>query len=259
MRTWITWWVAAGVVPALVGAGAACSSTEAPAPGGDGGGAGDGAVADGPAGKCSPQAVANPTGPTPAYRPYLRVNACTPLQLQAFYTACVDAAATRKTCTDWQNDSANRTCGACVLTDSALSLWGAIVSVGPRDAPFNIGGCFGITLNEGANTAGCGAARWALDRCLLAACPIANCAIDPASPTPNEDVAYKACREAAPQSTCAPAANDLSTKCAALNGDASAALIEQNCPLSDTVTLREFTLAITATFCGGGSTDAGRD
>jgi hypothetical protein len=167
-------------------------------------------------GACVPQAVANPLAPVPAYKPYAKLAACTEAQLTAFYTACVDDNATAATCTTWENDVNNRGCESCLITPATSASWGPFVTIALRDIPFNIAGCFGITLDEGTSTTGCGAARWALDRCQRAACPQANCCADPSNPTPAEELAYEQCRTAA-----------LSTACAALGLDSASPLTNQ--------------------------------
>jgi hypothetical protein len=134
------------------------------------------------------------------------------------------------------------------------------VIIGRGDAPFNVAGCFGLSLNEGTSTTGCGGARWAFDRCLRAACPVANCFADVNNPTSAEEQAYEACRQAAADENtgvCRLAVADLTTKCAALDLDSSSSVVNQNCPLGSNVTLRQFTVAITRAFCGGAAADAG--
>jgi hypothetical protein len=212
---------------------------------------GDGSTND--AGPCTPQAVAKPTEPTPAYKPYRKEAACSDAQLQGFYTACVDDNATSATCQSWEDN--NPACDACLITPGTAANWGPIIGIGRGDAPFNIAGCFGITLNEGASTTGCGAARWAFDRCLRSACPLANCFADINNTTQAEEAAYQQCtNDAADENTgvCKAATVALNTACAALDNDAMAAVLDQNCALGDNVSLHDFTIAITRTFCGGG-------
>lgn len=223
----------------------------------------DGAVdarRDAPAsdgGACVPQAVANPLVAVPAYKPYAKLAACTDAQLTSFYTACVDANATSTTCAAWENDAGNSACDSCIVTPGTNAGWGPFVVIALRDIPFNIAGCFGITLNEGTSTTGCGAARWTLDRCQRAACPMANCFADPNNPTPAEQQAYEQCRTAALTTSCAAPAQDMDTKCAALGLDSATPLTNQTCPLGANVPLQQLTLAITRTFCGGATGDAG--
>jgi hypothetical protein len=150
------------------------------------------------------------------------------------------------------SDTANASCDACLITPGTAAAWGPIVQVGSGDAPFNIAGCFGLVLNEGASTTGCGAARWAFDRCLQSSCAIDTCCADPQNCTATEDQAYSDCRAAAFASgaPCESAANDLDAKCSALDNDAAAALLARDCPLDGNATLQQFTLGITGAFCG---------
>lgn len=214
-------------------------------------------AADG--GTCSPQTVANPLQPTPAYKPYLRQAVCDSAQLEAFYTSCVADTATSQTCSAWEQNAANNSCNACLITQATANEWGPIVAVAQRDLPFNIAGCFGITLNEGSSTTGCGAARWAFDRCLRSACPVANCCADPANCTPAEEQAFTDCRANAfaAGGPCETASTDLNQKCTGLDTEAGQAALNQNCPLGDNVTLHDFTVAITNAFCGSGPATTG--
>lgn len=223
-------------------------------------------AADG--GTCSPHPVPNATSPVPAYKPYgQRPNACSAVQLAGFYAACIDGARSQ-TCQSWQNT--NTGCNACIFTTSSAASWGPIIGVGAGDIPFNIGGCFGISLNEGASTTGCGAARWALDRCIRAACPVADCVADPKNPTAAEEAALAACRGAAADENagaCKEAIAQFRTKCAALDSDAGASAVEHNCPIGEGVPREQFVIAIGNAFCGslsdgdaldgGGQSDAG--
>jgi hypothetical protein len=282
LKKWIGLFAAATLVAGAAAAG--CSSTTVSAPdlsnpGGDGGGGGsdtgtggnpdaktgtdaksDRVVTnpDAPVtGQCSPQAVTNPTQPTPAYKPYLKTAACNNTQISTFFTQCVDTAATQTTCQSFLSDTNNTACNACLITPANQANWGPIVQVGTGDFPFNIAGCFGIVLNEGSSTTGCGAARWEFDRCLKASCPIENCCADPNNCTTAEDTAYSDCRSAsyAAGAPCEAAVNDLNTKCAALDTDANAALLNTACPIQGT--LQAFTVAITTSFCGGAASDGG--
>jgi hypothetical protein len=196
---------------------------------------------------CGPVAVPTPSSPNPAYKPYLKQAACTSAQIQSFYTACVDANATSATCQNWQTSSP--ACGACILTAGTDASWGPILLIGNGDTPFNVAGCFGLTLNEGVSTTGCGAARWAFDRCLRSSCPVSSCFADPSNPTVQEEQDYEACRELAAQTTCAPVVAQVDTKCAALSSEAGAAALRVNCPLDGT--LEQFSVGIATAFCGG--------
>ena len=62
---------------------------------------------------CPPRVLANPTQPSPAYRPPRVEAACTGAQLSDFYDTCIGANATATTCRAWE--TANASCDACAI------------------------------------------------------------------------------------------------------------------------------------------------
>lgn len=263
LKKWMGFFAAGGVATACAVSG--CSSSDSGTPvtatdAGEGGttlpeaGRRDTGTTDSGGPACTPQAVANPLTPTPAYKPYLKSPVCTTTQISDYYEACYGANASQTTCTNWEN--ANTACDECLNTPASAAQWGETVLISNTDFPDNYGGCFGIVLNEGASTTGCGAARWAYDRCLVAACPDTACFADPANPTTAEQQAYDQCTTDAEAGPCKPAVDALNTKCAALDNDATAAVLEAACGISES-TYKAQLLKMAATFCGGATGDAG--
>lgn len=207
-------------------------------------------------GGCPPR-IANPTVAVPAYKPYLRSASCNVTQLQDFDTNCLAPGKDAGACADWENDPNNFGCATCLVTMEPKPQWGASVAIGQGDIPPNTAGCMGFLLVEGSSRTGCGAARWAFDRCVERACRPENCAFDWRNPTPEEASELAWCRYNAARGVCKPAAELAAFACAALASDASAVDVDAACAPNGTE--RERMIAAARTLCGGAIADGGAD
>jgi hypothetical protein len=203
---------------------------------------------------CVPITVPNPTRPSVAYRRYLNpTNVCSGSQLGAFYSECVATDFGSAQCAAWRSEPTNAACGACVMVPALSTAWGAFVEVGNGIAVLNRAGCFGLTLEEGANESGCGAAVWAAERCLTNSCPTAACVGDPKYPSSAELRALASCRESSIDAgPCAPAVAQLAQKCGAFDA-ATSAKIEDSCTRGDGGASAELVRQILGLFCANSS------
>jgi hypothetical protein len=122
-------------------------------------------------GTCFPH---DETAFTPAWKPALgaHLGVCTPTQVSAFYTACLDTASTPTTCSAWTQNAANTTCFGCLYTDSAATSYGALIGYS-QEVVANEAGC--IALVEPCNQP-CAEAIMEQFACEDAACGSTDCA-----------------------------------------------------------------------------------
>jgi hypothetical protein len=159
---------------------------------------------------------------------------CTTDQMQAFYTACLDPAASTASCRAFsQVSSSNATCASCILTPEQASAYGPLVDHGSFITE-NVGGCIELAEPSGLP---CAKAQQALVGCQIAACE-ANC---PVHDTVTR-AAYDHCTSEAARAGCQAYASQAACSLGTPEGGASATCSGQ--------TFEGFYVAVVPFFCG---------
>lgn len=196
----------------------------------------------------SSAAVCAPTLPADyasSYVPPVTTNtACTSAQVQGFYDACFDTAATSTGCSTFYNDAANKDCVACMYTQQGSAAYGAVISLTNGTAEANIGGC--IALVDGDNSAtGCGAKYQAGQFCQIDAC--GGCVVDQSDNT--TFTAFTKCES-----------NASDTICAGYVADGGCETDSKYAACNKATTFEGYMLAIGNLMCASGNvSDAGAD
>lgn len=178
---------------------------------------------------CSPVA---PTSFTPAWHAQKGAKGdCYTSEIDGFWTACLDTAATQTTCSNFANGFSTGICYACLVSASTESTWGAIVTyTGFSDV--NVGGCYALA---GASSACSHAVQYAAE------CDVAYCG----KTCGKTDADYASCSAAANGAggACATYASDASTKCTGVS-----AAVKASC--DQTSNQQASFKSLAAVFCG---------
>jgi hypothetical protein len=150
-----------------------------------------------PASTCAPGDVSSfkPTW----QRPAPHQDACTQVQIDAFYADCLATTATESSCTPFGSTgtAADQACAACLITTDTATALGPIVARAGL-VELNVAGCFALTENH-LDGSGCSGSVQASEQCSNAACA-ASCPIGNDSASFE---AYQACASSADMGGCA--------------------------------------------------------
>jgi hypothetical protein len=191
---------------------------------------------DGGALLCDPQPLGSFSGGSYSPPKAPLENVCTSTDI-ANYVSCFTATDTSQ-CAQFESSGTSANCGACLLTPTSASQWGATIGSSAAQAEINVPGCYAYVFNEGASATGCGGSLQHDFNCQSKVCdPTYNCA----GATPDE---LQTCDDTAISGACAAYDSIAQTEC---NRDGGP--LQTLCSITDETSLTTFL----SYACGNGS------